>query len=320
MYVLILSASWNPHAELIGDSLAKRDVTPIRLDMDRLGEQTPELGINFDAGCPTAIRLGDHCLCTEDVISVFAHHPRIGFGNRAALDEIDYQLAHASWKNAINWFELTFTSSRWINSIDAAKTAASTANQLRVARDCGLRTPATCFTNKLSILRAFEIIHPQIILKSGSVPGIVPDGSRLLTHPIRACDLNPEELLSAPCLFQEYIQKAYELRIHVVGNRVLACQIMSQANPVTALDWRNYAVSQTPHYPIKLNLKLTAACISLVRTLGLEFGVIDMIVTQDGENVFLECNAQGSWMWIEQLTGLRITQCLVDRLVQKPRP
>ena len=316
MYVLVLSTSWNPHADLVCECLGQRNVSGIRFDLDRLGEFTPEFGVSLDAGCPSSISLGEHRVRPEEVLSVFAHHPRIGFGDRVALDDIDYRLAHASWKNAMSWLEWTFPASLWVNSPTAARTAASTAHQLRVAHQYGLRSPATCFTNQLPSLLAFEALHPQLVVKSGPVPDAVPDGSRLLSHPIRAAELDPEALLSAPCLFQEYIQKAYELRIHVVGERVLACQIMSQANPVTALDWRNYAVSSTPHYPIELEPAIHDACISVVRALGLEFGILDMIVTPEGETVFLECNAQGSWIWIEQLTGLGITDCLIDRLVR----
>ena len=49
--------------------------------------------------------------------------------------------------------------------------------------------------------------------------------------------------------------------------------------------------------------------------LGLGFGVIDMIRTLEGDYVFLECNAQAHWVWIEQLTGLPITATISRALL-----
>ena len=42
-----------------------------------------------------------------------------------------------------------------------------------------------------------------------------------------------------------------------------------------------------------------------------------MIVTPDGEYIFLEINPAGQWLWIEELTKLPITEALADLLVGK---
>ena len=38
----------------------------------------------------------------------------------------------------------------------------------------------------------------------------------------------------------------------------------------------------------------------LMRELGLVFGCIDLIVTPEGEHVFLEINEMGQFLWVEQ--------------------
>ena len=40
-------------------------------------------------------------------------------------------------------------------------------------------------------------------------------------------------------------------------------------------------------------------CIALMRKLGLAFGCIDLIVTPEGEDVFLEVNEMGQFLWVE---------------------
>ena len=53
-----------------------------------------------------------------------------------------------------------------------------------------------------------------------------------------------------------------------------------------------------------------------MRGLSLTYGALDFIVTPDGEHVFLEINPSGQWGWIEEATGLAITNTIVDLLVE----
>jgi D-alanine-D-alanine ligase-like ATP-grasp enzyme len=46
----------------------------------------------------------------------------------------------------------------------------------------------------------------------------------------------------------------------------------------------------------------------MVQALGLNFGCIDFIVRPDGRMVFLECNPNGQWLWIEMATKMPISE------------
>jgi len=56
-------------------------------------------------------------------------------------------------------------------------------------------------------------------------------------------------------------------------------------------------------------------CIGLLKHFNLNYGAIDMIVTPDGEFVFLEINPNGQWGWIEGLTNMPISDEIITRLV-----
>ncbi len=49
----------------------------------------------------------------------------------------------------------------------------------------------------------------------------------------------------------------------------------------------------------------------LVRELGLVTAAIDLVVTPEGDHVFLELNPSGQWAWLETGTGLPMTDALV---------
>ena len=153
-----------------------------------------------------------------------------------------------------------------------------------------------------------------MVLKTGALPGLQLNDKSILTQLIDTDTLTSPDLKTSPCLFQTYIEKSYELRVYVIHDDVFACRIESQANEKTKTDWRRYNLKETPHYKEKLSADVEEKCRRIVRDLGLEFGAIDLIVTPAGETVFLECNTQGHWLWIEELTGLPITQAICSRL------
>lgn len=51
----------------------------------------------------------------------------------------------------------------------------------------------------------------------------------------------------------------------------------------------------------------------------LRFAAIDMIVTPEGDHVFLEANPNGQWAWIEDETGLPIAAAMADALEGRSR-
>jgi hypothetical protein len=55
--------------------------------------------------------------------------------------------------------------------------------------------------------------------------------------------------------------------------------------------------------------------LALMDRLGLVFGSIDMIVTPDGEHVFLEVNPNGQFDWVARRAGLPIYEALAALLL-----
>jgi len=250
----------------------------------------------------------------NEVQSVFVHHPRIEVSEKVGVDRIDRKIISASWSVFITGLESVLNKSRWVNKLSASSRSADTFGQLILAEKVGFRVPKTCFSNDVDYVRKFTADFDRIILKPGPLMGVHLKGKRILTQIVNPNTLTTRQLVHSPCFFQEYIDKAFELRIHVIGNRVLTCKIESQKSKLARTDWRRYDIANTPHYPYELGEKEKQQCIEITHRLGLEMGVIDMIVTPNGEHVFLECNSNGYWIWIEELTGLPITQTVSDLL------
>ena len=55
-------------------------------------------------------------------------------------------------------------------------------------------------------------------------------------------------------------------------------------------------------------------CTRFLQLMHLNFGAFDFIVTPSGEYVFLECNPNGQWLWVELETGMKISEAIADFL------
>jgi glutathione synthase/RimK-type ligase-like ATP-grasp enzyme len=118
-----------------------------------------------------------------------------------------------------------------------------------------------------------------------------------------------------PTLFQEFVEKRCELRITCVGKRVFACCIEPRDGDVTADDYRfdTKNLTHTPYECPELHEKLHA----YMEIFGLNFACFDIIISKTDEVIFLECNANGQWHWVEALTGLPIGEAIADVLMNQ---
>ncbi|MDQ3698554.1 MAG: hypothetical protein M3373_11110 [Gemmatimonadota bacterium] len=72
--------------------------------------------------------------------------------------------------------------------------------------------------------------------------------------------------------------------------------------------------------PCQLPEKVEALCVELLTELNLCFGAIDIVRAPDGEYVFLEINPNGQWAWVEERTGLPISDAIADLLTGRLDP
>ena len=314
MTVLNLSTSTNEHAKSIAGHITKGGHSVIQVNFD----QVTNGGLIMDVGA-SCIRINREYVDTDEISGVFVHHPLVDISKSVGGDDLDRKIIAASWKSYIDWLEAKLTKSVWINKVSASRESSPSLKQLQVAASIGFRVPRSIFTNDIDALKRTFNGNQSVVLKPGALGLRIP-GQRILTHVVDVESLGPEDILQAPCFFQEYIDKRFELRVHVIGNEVYTCEIDSQASDKTKFDWRNYDIAHTPHRAYMLDDATAVMCRKVTTELGLLFGVIDLIVAKDGSIVFLECNSQGHWLWIEELTKLPITASIANALIQTDTP
>lgn len=219
---------------------------------------------------------------------------------------------------------------KWVNNLENEIKAKRKPYQLIIAQQSGFKIPPTLISNDEVQIQQFISLNPDFAIKPVALGGVwfqtqeqqhseTNEGTMMgfYTQRWNAKDFEPHlaNVQHCPTIFQAYIPKAYELRITMVGDTAYACAIHSQQSEKSATDWRNYDLDNTPYEVVELPKEVEAKCQALMHRLGLEFGAIDMIVTPDGEYVFLEINPRFAWLWIEERTRLPISRAIAEHLV-----
>jgi len=102
-----------------------------------------------------------------------------------------------------------------------------------------------------------------------------------------------------PSLFQEQIEKKYEIRVFFLYDTCYSACIFSQRNQSTAIDFRNYDRNKPNRIvPYNLPKKIELKIKLLMNNLELNTGSIDLIMSQDDKYVFLEINPVGQYDFV----------------------
>lgn len=192
----------------------------------------------------------------------------------------------------------------WVNSKEAARKATSKLFQLKMAALFGMNIPQTLCGNDPDNIRDFVEYHEEqgVIYKPLS-PNFwcgQQQAKMAFTSKITRADLPHDHLLQyAPGLYQEEIKKLYELRVTCFGEYLVAIKLDSQNHPQGKIDWRIIPDGELVMEPYELPPDLQDKIQKFMKKMGLVFGAMDFIVTEDGEYYFLEVNEQGQFLWIE---------------------
>ena len=191
--------------------------------------------------------------------------------------------------------------------------------QLQIAQSVGMKVPFTVVANDATALDFFPLKIECFCIKALSAFHWYADNNS--EYALRSAKVSRQQVLEhssefslCPVLLQEYIEKRYEWRVTVIGSSVFACRINSQLAEDAKEDWRIANISELPHEIYELPLSLRQKLFDYLRYFDLSFGAFDFIETLDGDFVFLECNPNGQWLWIEHLTGAPISKTLSSYL------
>ena len=319
--VVIISRPIDPHADVMVECLERRNVRLERLHPGEL-PALAKLSVEYGNGVATRSSFTGQGVdvAFEEIKSVWLRRidpPTLPEG----LSEKEREFAAAETSELLYGL-YRISDAFWVNPPDKSRIGSCKPYQLEVARNIGFKIPRTLITNDAGELRSFfEACNGGIIYKTMTQGFLgLADYKMIYTNRVTADDLEQAALLrSAPGQFQELIPKSCDLRITIIGRRVFAVEIQSQEDPLAVQDWRRAEPQHLKHSLHTLPAEVEKKCCTLLDRLELNYGAIDMVLTPDGEYIFLEINPAGQFGWIDELADLPLTETLADMLAAGAR-
>ncbi len=316
---LILTQEFDPTVDPVVHSLKARGAQVVRVDLSYFPQRLTLTSSDFD-GERRWLRHRDRQIDLDRICGVWYRRPT-AFDFDPQMGEAETQFARNEAIHGVGGI-LRATRCLWVNRPDVDAVAELKPYQLTLAKELGLRVPRTLLTNDpdevAALLRRADRPIVYKALTGGVIhyPGAFPSG--LLTAVVG--DELREHLSRVRhtvCMFQEYVDKAYEVRLTVIGNTFFPVVIRSQDADPTRVDWRG--ADQLPYGDYQpLPEPVVKKVQQLLTELDLVYAAVDFIVTPDGEWVFLEVNPNGQFMWMQHDLQLPLSESVAELLVSGP--
>ncbi|KKD07926.1 ATP-grasp ribosomal peptide maturase [Streptomyces sp. WM6386] len=307
MTVLILTCEADVTADMVVVHLNSTGVPVVRLDPADLTEGVALSGEYVHGAFRGHLSSGGRLVSINGLRSVWVRRPGTA-ATRAAepsgwLTEESSQALYGMLRSS---------GARWMNHPDASRRARHKPWQLRHAQRCGLPVPATLITTFPQAAREFSARYPDLVVKpvSGAHP---QDPPRAVPTSRVTPDTDFSAVAFGPTLLQRRVAKRADIRLTVVGDRMLA------ARKTTAEDDEvdvRFASPTSPWRPTDVPPRVAEGVRAYVRDAELAYGAFDFAEDADGTWWFLECNQSGQFGFVEVETGQPIARSIAEWLAR----
>ncbi|MFI8860306.1 ATP-grasp ribosomal peptide maturase [Streptomyces prasinus] len=310
MTVLILTCEEDVTADMVVVHLHASGVPVVRLDPADLTTGVSLSGEYVHGRFRGHLSAGGRLVSIGGLRSVWVRRPGVPAGRAAQPSPwLTEEAAQALYGM------LRGSDARWMNHPDAARQARHKPWQLRLAQRCGLPVPATVITTFPRAAREFAERFPDLVVKpvSGAHP---QDPPRAVPTSRVAPDTDFTAVAFGPTLLQRRIAKRADIRLTVVGERLLAARKAADtgAEPVE-VDVR-FAPPGAPWEPVDVPPRIAESVRTYLREAGLAYGAFDFAEDADGTWWFLECNQSGQFGFVEVETGQPIARTVAEWLAR----
>jgi hypothetical protein len=288
---------------LVREALDRRDAQPFFLDQRKLLSTEAELRVAEHVTGKVVVD-GEALDLAEITAAYVRPHDWT-----ASPELADRAPGDPDWDHGLRLHELlgTWTDvapARILNRPSANSSNGSKPYQLQLIERVGLSTPETLVTSDPDEVLKFRERHGELIYKS--VSGVRSIVARLTDE--RLTDL--DDIAWCPTQFQRYLP-GRDVRVHVVGERTLACEILT-----TAVDYRYAGADQRPVIrACSLPPAVADRCVKLAQLLGLELAGVDLRES-DGEWFCFEINPSPAFSYYEGKSGLPIADAVAELLLE----
>lgn len=316
--MLVVTHDLDPTADVVLEELLRRKVPFWRTDLAHFPQSTKvRAELRPDGSWVGDFRSVDRGIDWSELRSVWWRKPT-PFAFAETMSEPERSFAMSQAKRAFAGVFASLPDVLWVNRPERIADCTKP-RQLSAGSAASLSVPATLITNDPHAVRPFAMRYGRRIITK-VLGGIVhtEEGARgqIYTSRVDPEDWpNPRISLTAHLFQQEIVDKAYEVRVTIVGDRIFPVQIHAPEGP-GRLDWRRDS-GNLRYEADELPPAVERGLVDMMERLGLVFAGVDLIVDTAGTHWLVDVNAGGQWAWID-LVRDDITHAIAD-LLEKGR-
>lgn len=207
----------------------------------------------------------------------------------------------------------------WINNPFALARSEQKMLQLELASKIGMNVPDTIITNNHEdFLNFFEKHNSKVVAKPISHGGVGKVENKVIfTNDLEIINFNidPESIRYAPFILQEKIEKKYDVRLTIFGDKDFAHKvILIGEHAPNHIDWRNYKPDELRFIRIETPSNIKSRIHEFMNYMDIKYAAFDFCVDKHDNWFFLEVNPSGQFAWLEIATGDKLIDALIDLL------
>ncbi|PJD92825.1 MAG: hypothetical protein CK424_04400 [Legionella sp.] len=315
--LIVTQDSGDPHIQAVQKELTNFGESPVIFKRYAEGHYLSYLFDQTEARLSISIDEEDNQLSSDAIKSVFWRpKPILQPETLGEAGTVNERFRMYEWRLALHALSDFCENSKWINSINSTKRIMSKATQLRMALKNGLLIPKGIISNSSSDVCAHLSASDKIIYKTLS--SFMTYQSVIYTTKTDLDEIKSQQqaVFLAPGIYQEEIDKKYELRVIVVGEQVFTVKIDSQRLMETRVDWRKNQTKDIMS-PFELSENTQKKLLAFHKDANLEYCAYDFIVNKHGEEIFLEANPSGQWLFLCDEVATKISNVIAMSLIGK---
>jgi hypothetical protein len=231
--ILVITSGRDSHVEMVQNYFENKMMI---FDPSLFPFQT-DITYKWDEGQFKIISQGK---CLNDAEVIWYRKPTFLKAKDFPVPE-EYKLyACSSYEQSIKSIYTLLSDKFWVSDVwSILKIGRNKLHQAEVAHKFGMLIPKTLVTSVPTIAQRFLDNHKTIVTKPLGDISLSSTKKVFLTTRIRADNqVDFDGLRLAPAIFQEEIDKVFDVRVTVVGEKVFPCEIHQRGEMTGEVDWR----------------------------------------------------------------------------------
>lgn len=194
-------------------------------------------------------------LLDNDIKSIWYRRPKFSQFQNISINKEEFEFAIRESNSFLLNLWSVLSNKLWVNNPFDLYLAERKAVQLERASECFMRLPNTLITNKLESVQEFiNLYEGKVIAKPISHGGFGDnDEYAIFTTDLEnnGYVLTEESINCSPFILQEKINKGYDVRVSIFGEKVFAHKIIPKKE-IVGIDWRVLKPNEIGYEQIEL--------------------------------------------------------------------